>query len=108
MGELPPGSRRAVEVDGRSVCVVNAGGRLFALRNTCPHQGAALCRGTVGGTMLPSRPLEYVVGLEGLVLRCPWHGWEFRLDTGTALFDPKVRVKVYPVEVEDGRVVVVA
>jgi 3-phenylpropionate/trans-cinnamate dioxygenase ferredoxin subunit len=103
--ELPPGARRAVDVDGRSICVMNVGGRLYGIRNICPHQGASLCRGTVGSTMLPSKPLEYVVGLENLVLRCPWHGWEFRLDTGVSLFDPKIRVKVYPVEVEDGEIV---
>ena len=90
------------------MCVLNAGGRFFALRDTCPHQGGPLCKGTLGATMLPSKPLEYVVGLEDLVLRCPWHGWEFRIDTGRALFDPKTRVKVYPVQVEDGNVVLVA
>ena len=90
--ELPPGARRAVDVDGRSICVMNVRGRLYAVRN-------------IGSTMLPSKPLEYVVGLEDLVLRCPWHGWEFRIDTGISLFDPKTRVKVYPVEVEDGEIV---
>lgn len=58
--------------------------------------------------MVASRPLEYVVGLENLVLRCPWHGWEFRIDTGASLFDPKIRVKVYPVAVENGDIVLVA
>jgi nitrite reductase/ring-hydroxylating ferredoxin subunit len=103
--DLPPGQRRAVDVDGRSICVLNVGGLLYAFRNVCPHQGASLCRGTLGATMLPSRPLEYVLGLENLVLRCPWHGWEFRIDTGVSLFDPKIRVKVYPVAVEDGEIV---
>ena len=103
--ELPPGQRRTVDVGGRSICVMNVHGRLYALRNTCPHQGASLCRGTLGSTMVPSKPLEYVVGLDDLVLRCPWHGWEFRIDTGVSLFDPKTRVKVYPVEVEDGQIV---
>jgi 3-phenylpropionate/trans-cinnamate dioxygenase ferredoxin subunit len=108
LDDLPPGERRSVDVRGRSVCVLNVDGQLYALRNVCPHQGASLCRGTLGATMLPSRPLEYRVGLENLVLRCPWHGWEFRIDTGVSLFDPKIRVKVYPVAVEDGDVVIVA
>ena len=108
LSDLPPGERRSVDVRGRSVCVLNVDGRLYAVRNVCPHQGASLCRGTVGATMVTSRPLEYVVGLENLVLRCPWHGWEFRIDTGVSLFDPKIRVKVYPVAVEDGDIVLVA
>jgi nitrite reductase (NADH) small subunit len=106
LADLPPGERLSVDVRGRSVCVLNVDGQLYALRNVCPHQGASLCRGTLGATMLPSRPLEYMVGLENLVLRCPWHGWEFRIDTGVSLFDPKKRVKVYPVTVEDGYVVI--
>jgi nitrite reductase (NADH) small subunit len=75
----------------------------FAVRNKCPHRGAPLCEGTVGGTFLTSRPNEYVFGMENRVLRCPWHGWEFDLRTGRSLFQPdEVRVKTYRVTVEDG------
>ncbi len=104
--ELPPGARRIVEADGRSIGVFNVDGDLFALRNICPHQGAALCLGTVRGTMIPSDPYEYVYGHEGRVLRCPWHGWEFDLETGEKLFDvsERARVKTYPASVEAGRV----
>jgi nitrite reductase (NADH) small subunit len=57
--------------------------------------------------MLPSRPQEYVLGYEDRVLRCPWHGWEFDLETGESLFDPeRWRVRVYPVRVEDGEILV--
>ena len=107
--ELPPGACRIVEVGGRSIGVLNVDGRYHALRNVCPHQGAPLCEGTVSGTMVPSAPHEYVYGLEGRVLRCPWHKFEFDLETGRALHDPeRWRVKVYPVAVEDGLVVVEA
>jgi len=103
--ELAPGQRRAVEVGRRSICVLNSGGRFFAVRNRCPHQGSQLCFGTVGGTMLPSRPHQLVFGLEGQVLRCAWHAWEFDLETGRSLFDPEgKRVKVYPAGVDDGMV----
>ncbi|MBO0705932.1 MAG: Rieske 2Fe-2S domain-containing protein, partial [Candidatus Dormibacteraeota bacterium] len=37
--DLPPGERRIVEIDRRSIGVFNVDGRLFALRNRCPHQG---------------------------------------------------------------------
>ncbi len=44
--------------------------------------------------------------MDGRVLRCPWHGWEFDLVTGRSLFEPsRVRVKVYQVIVEDGDVI---
>jgi nitrite reductase (NADH) small subunit len=104
--ELPPGARRIVTLDGRSIGVLNVDGRLYALRNTCPHQGAPLCQGVVSGTMLPSDPHEYVYGKEGTVIRCPWHKFEFDLESGRSLHDAEgMRVKVYPVSLENGHVV---
>jgi 3-phenylpropionate/trans-cinnamate dioxygenase ferredoxin subunit len=103
--DLPPGTRRSIDLDGRAICLLNVDGVVYALRDTCPHQGASLCRGTLGSTMMPSRPREYVVGLEGRVLRCPWHGWEFQIDSGVSLFDPRIRVKVYPVAIEDDEII---
>lgn len=104
--ELASGERRIVEFDRKSIGIFNVGGSHFAIRNACPHQGGPLCAGTVGGTMLPSDPYRYVYGMEDRVIRCPWHGWEFDMETGRALFDPKRRVKTYPVTVEDGALVI--
>jgi nitrite reductase (NADH) small subunit len=105
--ELPPGTRRIIEIDGRSIGVFNVGGELYALRNSCPHKGAPLCEGTVGGTMLPSEPPTYVYGLEDRLLRCPWHGWEIDLETGRpVLNDAPGRVRTYKVAVHGDQVVV--
>jgi 3-phenylpropionate/trans-cinnamate dioxygenase ferredoxin subunit len=105
--ELPPGSRVIVDVDGRSIGIFNIDGRAFrAIRNVCPHHGGPLCLGELTGTMLPSEPNEYSWGMEEGVLRCPWHGYEFDLETGRTIYDPDdLRAKVYPVTVEDGSVV---
>lgn len=100
-GEIPPGERRIVEVEGRSIGVFNVAGRFYALRNTCPHQGAPLCQGSLGGTAAPSRPGEYVWEREGEILTCPWHGWEFDVTTGRSVFNPhRMRVRSYEVTVE--------
>jgi nitrite reductase/ring-hydroxylating ferredoxin subunit len=100
VAELPPGERRIVEVEGRSIGVFNVHGRYFALRNTCPHQGAPLCRGAIKGVAEPSRPGEYLWAREGEILRCPWHGWEFDITTGRSIFNPhKTRVRSYEVTV---------
>jgi nitrite reductase/ring-hydroxylating ferredoxin subunit len=108
--DLPAGTRKIVRVGGREIGVFNSGGRLYALRNTCPHQGGPLCLGPVTGTTLPSPPGEYVWGMEGRVLRCPWHGWEFDLETGVGLYDPyrHERVATYEVRVEGDEVVLLA
>jgi nitrite reductase (NADH) small subunit len=105
--ELLPGETRIVELAGRSIGIHRTSEQIYAIRNVCPHQGAELCRGVVGSTMLPSDAHTYVVGLQERVIRCPWHGWEFDMQTGRSLFDPEhVRVKTYRVVVEDGTVIV--
>src|SRR6478672_8813575 len=99
--EIPPGERKIVDVDGRSIGVFNVKGTYYALRNTCPHQAAPLCRGTIKGMSTAPRPGVYQYGREGEILRCPWHGWEFDLTNGRSIFNPhRVRVKAYRVTVE--------
>ncbi len=101
LSEFPPGSRRIVEVDGRSIGVLNVDGRLYGLRNFCPHQGAPLCLGKISGTTLAGKPFESEFGRENEIIKCPWHGWEFEIATGRSVFNPhRVRVKSYNVTVE--------
>ena len=100
--ELPPGARRIVTVGSRSIGVFNVGGRFYALRNVCPHQGAPLCEGPLTGTTLPGPPGTFRYGREGEIVRCPWHGWEFDVTDGRSIVGPHaVRVRAYPVAVED-------
>ncbi len=99
--EIQPGERKIVEVGGRTIGVFNVHGAYYALRNSCPHQAAPLCRGTITGTTLPSMPGEYIWARDGEIIRCPWHGWEFDLTNGQSIFNPhRMRVKTYKVTVE--------
>jgi 3-phenylpropionate/trans-cinnamate dioxygenase ferredoxin subunit len=107
VAELPPGARKLITAAGRSIGVFNVDGELYALRNVCPHRSAPICLGTLAGTMLPSEPGEFEYGLDGLILRCPWHAWEFDIRTGESYLDPvNYRVKTYPTEIENGVVFV--
>lgn len=104
--EMPPGSRKIVEIDGASIGVFNVDGRFHALMNHCPHHGAPLCQGVVRGTMDDTDPHEYSYGRHNEFITCPWHGYEFRLDTGRALIKTeRARVRTYTVVVDDGDVV---
>ena len=101
VADIPPGERRIVELEGRSIGVFNVHGTFYALRNTCPHQAAPLCLGAIKGMTMPSRPGEYVWAREGEIIRCPWHGWEFDITTGRSIFNPhRIRVATYDVTVE--------
>lgn len=102
--DIPEGGHRIVEVEGRSVGLYKLNGEFYALHNYCPHQGAELCKGRVCGTTLPSGVYEYKFGRQGEIVRCPWHGWEFDIRSGISLHSEKVRVKAYPLEIQEGTI----
>jgi nitrite reductase/ring-hydroxylating ferredoxin subunit len=108
--ELPPGTMKLVPAGKFGVGVYNVEGSLYAIANYCAHEGAPLCAGFVGGTneFAPDAPDQLRRVLEGRVLRCPWHQWEFDLTTGQNLADPRRRVRTYEVDVTDGEVYLTA
>jgi nitrite reductase/ring-hydroxylating ferredoxin subunit len=78
--DVPPGSARAVSVDGRWVALFHDPDTGFhATDDLCPHQGASLGEGTY---------------FEGRVI-CPWHNWVFDVRTGDCVRVPGVRVACY-------------
>jgi nitrite reductase/ring-hydroxylating ferredoxin subunit len=72
LADLPPGTSQAFTVAGRRLALFNAGGRILAIDDTCPHEGASLAEGTV----------------EGTTVTCPWHAAEFDLTCGKVLCPP--------------------
>ena len=99
--ELTPGTRIITNVGGRSIGVFNVDGKLYAIRNRCPHQGAELCRGRVLRPVLAPKPGVFIEQEGSRWLQCPWHGWDFDMTTGQSWFDPaKTRVRAYAISVE--------
>lgn len=97
VSEFPPGERRIVTIDGKSIGVFNVGGRFFALRNRCPHRGAPLCEGQISDLVTAPSPYVWEREREGEIIRCPWHSWEFDLTTGRSVcFPERIRTKSYP------------
>lgn len=102
VADFKTGSWRLARIGGREIGIYNRGDRLFAVRNRCPHEGAPLCIERLRGTMRPSKPGQYDVGHSDRVLACPWHGWEFDIETGSMLFGTgDLRLRRYSVTVED-------
>jgi nitrite reductase (NADH) small subunit len=105
--ELGPGEVREATLDGIAVVVVRtAAGELRALRDICPHQGARLSKGRLEAAVDGPGVGVYELSDDRVILRCPWHGYEFDVETGRCLADEGSRVRTYPVTVEDGIVVV--
>jgi nitrite reductase/ring-hydroxylating ferredoxin subunit len=88
---LPPGSVTHLEMDdGSAVAVCNVAGVLHALDGICPHSGGPLGHGA----------------LDGPILTCPFHGWEFDCRTGSMAGDDLKLQATYPVKVKDGDIFV--
>jgi len=90
VGEIAAGEARVVIVDDREIAVFNLGDRWRAVVNQCPHRGGPLGAGYA----------------EDGVVTCPWHGWEFNLDTGVAGHRDDITVGCFPVRVENDTVIV--
>jgi nitrite reductase (NADH) small subunit len=86
--EIPEGKIRKVVCEGKEVALYNAGGRIYATGNLCPHQGGPLDEGD----------------LDGLSVICPWHGWMFNIEDGSCVMAPNIKLPVYEVDVRDGHV----
>jgi nitrite reductase (NADH) small subunit len=80
----------AVEIAGRRLVVYNVEGGFYATGATCAHQGGPLGDGL----------------LDGCVVTCPWHAWQFDIRTGESLYDPGVAVPTHSVTLEGDDVLV--
>ena len=107
---LAPGDRELVSVDGNEVGVFNVHGDYYALSNRCPHRDGPVCEGKVTDALvgewagIGERIHETMDGDPAIA--CPWHGWEFDMETGVHLGDDAFAVRTYDVEVDDGVVYV--
>ena len=90
LSELPAGTIREVQVGGKPVALANVGGTIYAINGTCLHRGGPLGQGV----------------LEGTVVTCPWHGWQFDVTTGKAVMNPNAGVGCLYSEVQGDEVYV--
>jgi nitrite reductase (NADH) small subunit len=83
LSRLAPGSVMEASVGDERYAICNVDGRIHALAGVCPHRGGPLGQGAVNGRLLT----------------CPWHAWEFDCLTGANDYDPNVKVATFPVRV---------
>jgi len=81
--EIPAGSIREFQVNGKTLALANVDGKFYAINNTCLHRGGPLGQGE----------------LNGKVVTCPWHGWQYDVTSGKVAMNPSVGVDCYAIEV---------
>jgi nitrite reductase/ring-hydroxylating ferredoxin subunit len=101
---------RIVSAGRHEIGVVRWGATFYAALNRCPHARGPLCLGRVAPRIVAGErgPGSIKADFDRPTISCPWHGWEFDLETGRALGDDVLRVRTYPVHVLGGRVYVEA
>ena len=72
--DIPVGTKKKVEVNGKQVFIANIAGTIFAIEDKCPHMGGSLSEGN----------------LEGNFIVCPNHHAKFDITTGKAVGDAKI------------------
>jgi 3-phenylpropionate/trans-cinnamate dioxygenase ferredoxin subunit len=103
VGEFPPGERRIVQAGSRSIGVFRVGDRFYGVRNRCPHQGGPLCRGHLLDDAVADAPGRPRISDNPLRIACPWHGWEYDLETGQSFMGAgHAGVRSYGVAVQGG------
>ena len=85
--DIPEGARVLVTVQGREIGVFNVNGTYHAVLNRCPHRGGELCKGDVLGFVHADRPGAVALDKTKQFIVCPWHGWEFDIETGRSWYD---------------------
>jgi nitrite reductase/ring-hydroxylating ferredoxin subunit len=86
LASLASGQLALATVGGRDVALLRRGDEICAIGNECPHQGGSLADGVV----------------EGDIVICPLHGWEFDVRSGACMTVPGESVPRYEATVQDG------
>ena len=84
--ELPVGTGTTLSLAGKWIAVFHAESGVHVTDNACPHSAGPLGAGQ----------------LEGDVVTCPLHGWQFDVAKGVCVANPNVPLGRYDVRVDDG------
>lgn len=90
--EIESGDGIGVTIKGIDIAVFNVNGEFYAMQNTCRHKDGPMYKGEVDE--------------ESGSVFCPWHWWEWDLETGKSPVDEEKRLRTFETWVEDDKVIV--
>ena len=111
VSSFPDPGRKVVELDGTEVGVFCVNGKFTAFENVCPHMGGPVCQGKINRRVLEviaedKTSLGLAFSKEQTSGACPWHGYEFDIQTGRHQGNPHVSLRPVKIQIVDGDVVV--
>ncbi len=72
--EIAEGTMKRVSVGNTDYCIINSGGKFFAVEDRCGHSNGPLSQGK----------------LEGKIVTCPLHAAQFNIETGEVVKMPNL------------------
>jgi nitrite reductase/ring-hydroxylating ferredoxin subunit len=109
IGELGEGGVRVVTAGEMEIGVIRHNGKYYAYRNHFPHQGGPVCEGVrmpaVVDVIAADRSfIGQDYDRDDIHIVCPWHAYEFHLESGVSACDPKLRLQKINVVEKNGGV----
>ncbi|WP_433260649.1 Rieske (2Fe-2S) protein [Actinosynnema sp. CS-041913] len=104
VADFADGVRKILRAGDLEIGVFRVGDRWYAYRNLCLHQGGPVCEGElmpkVEAVLADDRTLvgERFSDTEQHLV-CPWHGWEYELETGRCVTVPSRKLTAFAVVV---------
>jgi len=85
ISDIPDCGSKLIMVDDKPIALFNIRGKILAWDNRCPHRGGSLADGNISED----------------VIQCNFHLWEFDTRTECAIANPTIKVRSYPVKLQD-------
>jgi nitrite reductase (NADH) small subunit len=108
LSELKEREPYVKNINGVEIGMIQIKDELMAFENQCPHAGGPVCLGNVFGAVMveleddKSVVREYVSD-EDLRVVCPWHGFEFNIESGICTTDQKYKLRKFETSVKEGK-----
>jgi nitrite reductase/ring-hydroxylating ferredoxin subunit len=110
--DLKDGDRRIVTAGKHEIGVFFHNGGYLAYSNTCLHSGGPACEGLminrVVDIIAEDRTYLGQTFADDMHFVCPWHGWEYDLETGECAGDRKLKLRKYDVVTRGDDIFVIA
>lgn len=86
--EIPLNTGLEVVAGPHVIALFRIGDEVHAMDGICPHAGGPLAKGV----------------LEGCIVTCPWHGWQFNVTSGQHCLTAALKHKTFLVENRGGEI----
>ena len=90
LDEIPLNGSKLIMVNNQPIALFNLDGRIIAWDNRCPHRGASLADSHISKD----------------IIQCKFHLWEFDVRTACAIKNSKIKVRTFPVEIQNDAIFV--